>query len=62
MIGINLYRRTLIDILLGRPKEDFEIPNRWPENDPDHGFRPISRQGKSVSDDTSNQSESKDSE
>ena len=31
--------RGLIDVLLGRPKEDFYTPSTWPEKHPDYGFR-----------------------
>ena len=30
--------RGLIDVLLGRPKEDFYIPRTWPDDWPDYGI------------------------
>ena len=51
--------RSLWDIIMGRPKEDFYIPKTWPDDHPDYGVHPIRREKDSWLDDTSDQSESK---
>ena len=54
--------RGLIDVLLGRPKEDFYIPRTWPDDWPDYGVGGTSPSRVTREENVNvNQSESKDS-